>query len=91
MELKTVKDLVESVLKDNIETRANDTLLYMECVKKLGAKTLEDVEEINLSIISVHKMRQIIQNKHNMYLPEKEVVKNRLSSAKEIRELIKNL
>lgn len=88
-ELNSVKTLVTSVLADNPETRSNDTKLYLECCRKLGATTFNDIYEMGLSIISVHKARQVVQNKEKMYLPEPEVTENRKHRCEDVREYMR--
>ncbi|MDT9683446.1 hypothetical protein RND61_15465 [Streptomyces sp. TRM76323] len=85
-ELNTVKELVEKVLSRNVATRSNDTKLYLECCKELGCKTMKDIERMNLSIITVHKLRQVIQNKEGHYNPAKEVLAIREKRHVSIRE-----
>lgn len=85
-ELNTIKDLVYHVLANNPDTRSNDTKLYVQCCKELGAKTLDDINRIGLSIISVHKIRQVVQNKENLYLPDENVTKVRKQRALEIKD-----
>ncbi|OME54091.1 hypothetical protein BSK59_16045 [Paenibacillus odorifer] len=88
-ELNTIKELVLHILKTNPETRSNDTLLYLECCKYLGATSLEDLSDLNLSIISVHKMRQSIQNKDKMFMPNEEALQNRKRRGYEIRQYMR--
>lgn len=90
-ELATVKDLVLHVLKTKPNTRNSDTLLYLEACKYIGAKTIEDIERIGLNIISVHKIRQVIQNKEGLYLPDKEIRSERKRRSSDIREYMRNL
>jgi hypothetical protein len=76
-ELNSVKKLVLSVLEQYPETRNSDNKLYIQCAKELGAKTIDDLMEIKLNLISVHKCRQVIQNKLGKFLPDKEVAEVR--------------
>lgn len=85
-ELNTVKDLVISVLAEYPLARNNDTYLYEKCCEKLGGVYLTDITKIGLNMISVHKIRQVIQNKENMYLPTENVSKKRRQRAIDIRE-----
>jgi len=85
-ELDTIKELVISVLAENANTRSNETLLYLECCKKLGAKTMDDLQKMNLSIITVHKLRQVIQNKDGLFRSEEKVRKHRVNRASKIKE-----
>lgn len=89
VELNTVKDLVLYVLGSMPETRSNDTLLYLECCKVLGATSMEDIQDLNLSIISVHKIRQMIQNKDKMYMPDEKAKEVRKKRASEVRQYMR--
>lgn len=84
-EFNTVKELAEYVLENNPKTRNSDTVLYVEMCKLLGAKSIDDIPKIGLNMITVHKVRQVIQNKDGKYLPDevtKEIRKVRNSSIK---------
>lgn len=85
-ELRTVKELVEHILEVKPKTRNSDTLLYIEACKYLGAKTLEDLEKIKLNIISVHKIRQVIQNKEGRFLPDENVKEERARRRWEVKD-----
>lgn len=76
-ELNSVKKLVLRVLEHYPETRNSDNKLYIQCAKELGANLIDDMDTIGLSIISVHKARQRIQNKDLLFLPDKEVAEAR--------------
>jgi hypothetical protein len=86
--LKSVTDLVTNVLKNYPETRSDDTKLYLQCAKELGATKLSDLEEINLNIVSVHKTRQKIQNQDKMYLPDVDTIKIRKKRKIEYRQFM---
>lgn len=84
-EFNAVKELAEYVLENNPKTRNSDTVLYVEMCKLLGAKSIDDIPKIGLNMITVHKVRQVIQNKDGKYLPDevtKEIRKARNSSIK---------
>ena len=85
-ELNTVKDLVVSVLEDYPQARNSDTYLYEKCCERLGAKYISDISKIGLSVISVHKIRQVVQNKDKMYMPTEDAKKKRKVREVEIRE-----
>lgn len=76
-EYKTVRQLVLSILERYPGTRDNDTLLYLQCCNELGAYNSNEMKRLNLSIITIHKIRQKIQNKEGLYKPS--------DKAKEIR------
>lgn len=73
------------------DTRANDTLLYVKCLEHLGAITLKDMQKMDLSIISVHKLRQMIQNKEGKFKADDKVQKARHKRASEVREYMKRV
>jgi hypothetical protein len=88
-EFKTTKELVLYILENSPETRSSDNKLYIKCAEHLGAKTLDDLQEIKLNLVSVHKLRQQIQNKEGMYLPDEKVTEMRKNRRVEIREFMK--
>jgi hypothetical protein len=89
-ELNSVKKLVLRVLEHYPETRNSDNKLYMQCAKELGAKTIDDLMEIKLNLITLHKCRQKIQNKDGMYLPDKEVAEARYERQLEFKDWMVN-
>jgi hypothetical protein len=89
-EFDSIKDLLYAVLKDHPETRNSDTKLYIKCCEILGAKTTTEMLELPISIISVHKIRQVIQNKEGLYLPDEKVKKIREERNVEARDYMKN-
>jgi hypothetical protein len=89
-ELNSVKKLVLRVLEHYPETRNSDNKLYIQCAKELGAKLIDDMGTIGLSIISVHKARQRIQNKDLLFLPDKEVVEARYERQLEFKDWMVN-
>lgn len=89
LEFKTTKNLIMAVMTDYPETRNSDTLLYLKCCSILGAITIEDAEKLDLSIISVHKMRQYIQNRDGLLLPSKEVQEVRKKRAEDARNFMR--
>lgn len=63
-EYGSIKRLVETSLEQQPELRdLDDTKLYFAILRRLGIKTLSQAELANVSIVTVHKTRQIIQNK----------------------------
>lgn len=90
-ELNSTKELVEFVLDKYPETRHSDTMLYLQCGKLLGAKNINDLERLNLNIISIHKARQVIQNKENKFLPTEDVLKIRQQRAKSVKDYMGRL
>jgi hypothetical protein len=88
-EFKSVKSLVLFILEHYPETRSNDNKLFVKCAEVFGAKTLKDLEDINLNLISVYKVRQLIQNKENKFLPDLKVIENRKKRQSEIHDFVK--
>jgi len=84
-EMKTVRELIMHVLKNYPDTRNCDNKLYVQCAKLLGAQSIDDMTKIGLSIVSVHKQRQIIQNKLHMFKADEEVIKMRKQRQKEMK------
>lgn len=90
-EFNSLKDFVSSVLEKYPETRNNDTVLYTQCCRELGAKTIDDLNRLNLNIVSVHKVRQIIQNKEGKWLPDEKVRENRNKRRWDIKEYMSRI
>lgn len=91
VEFDSIRELLISILRENPKSRDSDTILYIEACKKLGAKSLEDVEKLNLNIITVHKIRQVIQNKEGLYPPSESVKSNRNRRKVAIRDYMARL
>jgi hypothetical protein len=85
-ELNSVKKLVLRVLEEYPETRNSDNKLYIQCAKMLGAKTVDDLDKIRLSIVSLHKCRQRIQNRDGLFLPTEDVKQARVERQLEFRD-----
>jgi hypothetical protein len=85
-ELNSVKKLVLRVLECYPETRNSDNKLYIQCAKELGARLIDDMDTIGLSIVTLHKCRQRIQNKDFMYPPTKEVAEARYERQLEFKD-----
>lgn len=88
-EFKSTKQLILHVLEHHPETRNSDNKLFIQCAKYLGAETLDDVNKINLNMITVHKVRQIIQNKDGLFKADKEVHQTRSERESEIRRIMR--
>ncbi|MGX1902014.1 hypothetical protein ACT3HK_11775 [Thermolongibacillus altinsuensis] len=85
-EFNSLKSFVSSVLEKYPETRNSDTRLYIQCCRELGAKTLSDIEKLNLNIVSIHKIRQIIQNKEGKWQATEVIKEKRNQRRWDIRE-----
>ena len=83
-----LKDLICDVLENYPETRASDNKLYFRCCRRLGLDPLKELQNDGLSIITVHKWRQKIQNNMGLYLPEKEVIQQRRIRERRMREVM---
>ncbi|WEG18662.1 hypothetical protein PQ478_09285 [Alkalihalophilus pseudofirmus] len=83
--LNEVKELVMSVLAEDEKARSNDTYLYLKCLEKKNVETLEGAYNADLSIVSVHKIRQKIQNKEGLFLPSDKVIEAREELNKEVK------
>jgi hypothetical protein len=63
----------------------------LKCCEHIGVKTVKDLYTMDLSIISVHKLRQMIQNKEGRFKPDEKVQKARHKRASEIKEYMKKI
>lgn len=84
-EFNSVKKLISYVLENHIETRSSDNKLFVKCAEYLGARTLSDLEDIGLSIITIHKTRQKL-NRDGLFLPNADVVEARKERSKHVQE-----
>ncbi|MEC1768299.1 hypothetical protein [Schinkia azotoformans] len=89
-EFNNLKELIESILEHNEECRSNDTKLFVECCKHLGVKTLDQISDSGINMISVHKLRQVIQNKEHKFLPSDSVIENRSKRNFDIKKYMVN-
>jgi hypothetical protein len=87
-ELNNTTKLVMRVLEQYPETRNSDNKLYIQCAKELGAYTVDDLMGIKLNIISIHKIRQLIQNRDGMYLPTEDVKQARVERQMSFKEFM---
>lgn len=69
-EFRSYRDLIQKIMEEKPETRENDTLLYLECCRRLGAETVDEMRALGLNIITVHKTRQRLQNVEKRLLPK---------------------
>lgn len=88
-EFKNYRQMILGVLEKYPDTRNSDTLLYLQCCEELGAETLDDLRRLNLSIITVHKTRQSIQNKDGLFKANEDIAESRKQRSKEIRNMMK--
>jgi hypothetical protein len=89
-EFKNTKAFVTYVLEHYPDTRNSDNKLYVQCCKLLGAETMDDIQDLNLSIVTVHKVRQKIQNKEGKFLPDDNVKVVREQREVEVRDYMRN-
>jgi hypothetical protein len=85
-EFDTITDLVKHILEHYPETRNSDNKLFIRCAQYKGAKTLSDLENIKLNLISCYKARQLVQNKLGLFKPNEEVQEVRKYRAGEIKK-----
>ena len=90
-EFKKIKDLIIHILEQYPETRDSDTLLYIKCCEYLGARSFDDIKKLNLNIISIHKLRQQLQNKEGLFPPSDKVKEYRKKRRGDIREYMSRL
>ncbi|GLI82567.1 hypothetical protein ANABIO32_02540 [Rossellomorea marisflavi] len=84
-EFGKVTNLVSQVLENHPETRTSDNKLYIKCAQYLGAETLSDLENTDLSIISLHKCRQKL-NREGKFLPPQDVLELRRKRGGEVKK-----
>ena len=87
-EFGTVKKLVMVTLRDYPETRNNDTVLLCQICDTLGIAKISELRKSGISIISVHKTRQYIQNRDLLFRPTKEVLEFREERAEVIKDMM---
>lgn len=88
-EFDTLKHYLYYIMDKYPETRNSDNVLYFTILQEMGAHTLEDAKHLNINLISVHKVRQVIQNKEGLYQPFIEVKENRAKRAEEVRDYMR--
>lgn len=88
-EFGTLKRLLIHVLGKYPETRDSDNKLFIQACKELGATTLEDLQSVNINMISVHKLRQVIQNKEGLFPASDNVKEIRAEREVEIRDYMR--
>ena len=71
------------------ETRNSDNVLYFTILQEMGAHTLEEAKSLNVNLISIHKIRQVIQNKEGLYPPARDIKNVRNHRADEIRDYMR--
>ena len=88
-EFGTLKQYLYYIMEKYPETRNSDNVLYFTILQEMGAHTLEEAKSLNINLISIHKVRQVIQNKEGLYLADTEVKSNRWKRSSEIREYMR--
>ncbi|UOQ47766.1 hypothetical protein MUN88_17185 [Gracilibacillus caseinilyticus] len=84
-----LKKLLYYVLENYPETRNSDNKLFIQAYRELGATSLNDLEDGQLNISSIYRVRQEIQNKEGKFLPNDEVRHYRRTREKAIRQYYK--
>lgn len=72
-EFKNMEELVLKVLEDKPMSRDNDLYLYICCCVLLGANTIPKILQLNLNMMTCHRVRRQIQNDKGMYLPSEDI------------------
>lgn len=85
-EFNTLKYFLINVMEKYPSTRDSDTRLFVQCCKELGAKSLDDIERLGLNVVSIHKTRQMIQNKLGLCRPSEQVKEVRNKRNFEIKD-----
>ena len=88
-EFDTLKHYLYDVMERHPETRNSDNILYFTILQEMGAHTLEEAKSLNVNLISIHKIRQVIQNKEGLYPPARDIKNVRNHRADEIREYMR--
>lgn len=88
MEFVNTKSFVEFVLSKHEDTRGSDNLLFLKCCEYLGAVSINDCRELNISVETITRCRRLIQNKHNKYKPTEDVIEARKTRRKNIKYTI---
>lgn len=88
-EFNTLKEIVKDVMRRHPETRNSDNVLYFTILQEMGADTLEEAKYLNVNLISIHKTRQIIQNKEGLFPPTEDIKQIRAKRNSEIRDYMR--
>lgn len=76
-EFNTLKDFLINIMEKYPSTRDSDTRLFVQACRELGASSLDDIETLGLNVVSIHKTRQMIQNKLGLCRPSEYVTEVR--------------
>ena len=88
-EFGTLKEIVKDVMRRHPDTRNSDNVLYFTILQEMGADTLEEAKYLNVNLISIHKTRQIIQNKEGLFPPTEDIKQIRAKRNSEIRDYMR--
>jgi hypothetical protein len=88
-EFKTARDLVYFLLKNYVETRKSDKILFLKACELYGANTLDDIRSLPISYETLSRVRRIIQNEENKYKPPINIKVERNNSEKAFRKFFK--
>lgn len=89
-EFETLKQLAYHVLKKYPVTRNNDEVLYCYCCKLLGAESIYEIIDLQLSMSGIQRVRRKIQNQENKFTPIDTVKHFREKREDGIKEYMKN-
>ena len=88
-ELLKVRDIVNKILKNNLETRNSDRLPYLKVFEKFNLILTDEQKRIFLKMPvnfeSIRRSRQKIQNEEGRFLPIKEVKEARTAEQEKMR------
>jgi hypothetical protein len=83
-------DLVLYVLENYEDTRSNDNKLLCKICELMGIEKVKDLYSSNISIITIHKARQKIQNKLGLFNPDESVMSERRKISNRLKKEIFN-
>lgn len=89
-EFKSMEDLIKFVMEESVDARGNDVVLYIMCCVTLGADSLHDVMDLNLNMMTCHRVRRIIQNEQGEYQPSETTQGRRKKRKKDIEYYLTN-
>ena len=87
-ELSGTKKILKELLEDNPLTRSNDTLLYVECAKKKGARCLDDLISLDIKPETIPRMRRMLQDEYPELNPDDNILKIRKNNSSAVSEAI---
>lgn len=83
-------DLVMYVLENYEDSRSSDNKLLCKICELMGIEKVKDLYDSNISIITIHKARQKIQNKLGMFNPDESVMSERRRISNRLKKEVFN-